>query len=91
MELRTLSEVNDEVASGSRIGVRAAAFSIGDGTRGGVVLTTRVPSDFGHIHPEDASVVGSLVLDPSEARGLSELLREAAEAAEKVGPGLYSE
>lgn len=91
MEPRTLWEQNDEVASGSRIGVRAAAFAVGAVTKGGVTLTTRVPGEFGWVHAEDGSIVGTLLLDPIEARGLAELLRQAADEAEKVGPGLYSD
>lgn len=91
MEPRTLWEANDEVASGSRIGVKAAAFEMGATTKGGVTLTTRVPGDFGQVLSEDGSIVGTLLLDPIEARGLAELLRQAAEEAEKVGPGLYSD
>jgi hypothetical protein len=91
MEPRTLWERNDEVASGSRVGVKAAAFEVGAIVRGGVTLTTRVPSEFGQMHQQDGSVIGTLLLDPTEARGLAQLLQEAADEAEKVGPGLYSD
>jgi len=91
MESHTRWERNDETASGGRVGVKAAEFEVGAIMRGGVTLTTRVPSDSGQVHPQDGSVVGTLLLDPIEARGLAQLLQEAAEEAEKVGPGLYSD
>jgi hypothetical protein len=91
VESRTLSEQTEEVASGSRISVRAAAFSVADAVRGAVTLTLRVPADFGHVKPDDGSVVGTVLLDPIEARGLAEWLRDAAAEAETAGPGLYSD
>ena len=91
VEPRTLSEQSEEVASGSRIAVRAAAFSVASALRGAVSLTVRVPAELGHVKPEDGSVVGTVLLDPVEARGLAEWLRDAAEQAETVGPGLYSD
>jgi len=82
--------MGDSVANGSRLAVRAAAFLVGSATRGGVVLTTRVPGELGHVVSDDGSIVSSLMLDPIEARGLAELLTRAAQEAEKAGPGLYS-
>jgi hypothetical protein len=90
VEPQTVWEREDQVASGSRVAVRAAAFSIASTRRGGVTLTTRVPSEFGELLP-DGSVTVTLLLDPSEATGLAELLREASAQAAKAGPGIFSE
>jgi hypothetical protein len=88
MESQTLSETTDQTASGSRLTVRAATFSIGGAQRGGVTLTIRVPGEFGHVLG-DRSLVATLLLDPDEATGLGQLLHEAAERAAAIGPGLY--
>jgi hypothetical protein len=90
MEPRTLWERADQVASGSRIAVRAASFTVANVRRGGVTLTMRVPGESAQILP-DQTVIATLLLDPTEAVGLADLLREASEEAYRAGPGLYSE
>jgi hypothetical protein len=90
MEPQTLWEAEDQVASGSRVAVRAAAFSISSVRRGGVTLTVRVPAESGQVLG-DGSVTVTLLLDPTEASGLGELLRQASGHAAAAGPGLYSD
>lgn len=90
MDPETIWETTDQVASGSRIAVRAAAFSVASIYRGGVTLTIRVPAEFGRVLA-DTTVTATLLLDPTEAAGLAGLLLEASDRAGPIGPGLYSE
>jgi hypothetical protein len=86
---RTVWQDQDGVSSGGGGIVRAAAFPIGDGERGGVTLTLQVPDDlFAPIEGGGASA--TLLLNPDEARGFAAWLDAAAEAADSVGPPLYS-
>jgi hypothetical protein len=71
-----------------RIMVRAAAYTISAGARGAVTVTVAVPE--GYSAPLDSGgASATILLDPEEALGLREWLREASEAASSVGPGLY--
>lgn len=90
MEAQTLFEKADATLSGSRIGVRAARFTVGGKPRGGVVLTLRVPGALAQTLP-DGSVASSLTLNPDEGLGIAEWLREAFRAADPVGPALYDD
>ena len=78
----------DEVASGTRIGLRAAAFKVAGEERSGVVLSVAVPRGFHEPLPDDA-VSASVLLNPTEARGLALWLTEAADAAINAAPPLY--
>jgi len=86
---QTVWEDSDGVHSGSMATVRAAAMPRGDQMCGAVTLTVRVPQDFFQIVQQDGSGVATILLNPDEARGIAAWLREAARAADQVGPPLY--
>jgi hypothetical protein len=65
MEPRTLFEGQDAVASGGRIGIRAAAYSVGGTPHGGVTISPVVPHEFGRVNA-DGSVSATLPLNPGE-------------------------
>ena len=62
-EPESLFEQMDQVASGGRVAVRAAAFAVGGGARGGVTLSIVVPEGFGSAQ-SDGTVSATLLLDP---------------------------
>lgn len=88
MEPRTLFERQDVVASGSRIGIRAATFFVGGRPHGGVTISLLVPPEFGVVNP-DGSVSATLLLNPDEGLAVAGWLREAFHAADPAGPPLY--
>jgi hypothetical protein len=88
MERRTIWEQSDQVGSGMRLQVTAAAFSVGGQPRGAVTVTVEVPEGYADVL-DGGGLLATILLDPEEALGLREWLREAAEAASAVGPGLY--
>jgi len=88
MEPETHFEKSDVTLSGSRVGVRAAMFSVGGQPHGGVTLTIRVPGNFGGTG-EDGSVTATLLLNPDEGLAVATWLREAFHAVDRLGPPLY--
>jgi hypothetical protein len=90
MEPKTVYEKADETASGGRIGVRAALFSVGGSPRGGVTLTVHVPAEFAKSFA-DGSVSATLMLNPDEGLGIGEWLREAFRAVDHLGPPMFGE
>ena len=85
---RTVWEDQAGVLSGGGGTIRAAAFPVGDGERGGVTLTVRVPDGFFTLI-EGGGASATLLLNPDEARGFAAWLDEAADAADSAGPPLY--
>ena len=77
----------DQVASGMRVGVRSAVFSIGGSGRSTVTLSIHVPDDFARTI--EGGVAATVLLTPCEAQGLAEWLREAATAALGAAPPMY--
>jgi hypothetical protein len=90
MEPKTLLEMADDTKSGSRIGVRAAQFTVGGKPRGAVIMTIRVPGNFA-LTGDDDSVAASITLNPDEGLGIGDWLRQAFAAADQVGPGVYDQ
>jgi hypothetical protein len=84
----TVFEKMDQVASGGRVAVRAAAFAVGGRARGGVTLSVVVPEGFGSAQ-SDGAVSATLLLNPDEGLAIADWLREAFHAVDTVGPGLY--
>lgn len=78
----------DGVQSGGGGMVRAAAFAIGDGQRGGVTFTVQVPDGF-YAPINGGGMSATLLVTPDEARGFAAWLNDAAAAADQVGPPLY--
>ncbi|GAB3869404.1 hypothetical protein GCM10028801_46210 [Nocardioides maradonensis] len=85
---RTVWEDQGGVLSGGGGMVRAAAFPVGDGERGGVTFTVRVPDGF-FTPIEGGGLSATLLLNPDEARGFAAWLADAADAADTAGPPLY--
>jgi hypothetical protein len=82
-------EEQDGVLSGASGTVRAAAFQVAGAPRGGVTLTIRVPDGF-WAKTKGGSAWATLLINPNEARGFAAWLDSAADAADRVGPPLYS-
>ncbi|TDT15406.1 hypothetical protein BDK89_0976 [Ilumatobacter fluminis] len=77
----------DDTMSGMRVGVRAATFGVGGEQRSAVMLTV-VVSD-GHFNVVDGGVAATVLLNPDEAAGIAEWLREAVRAADSAAPPMY--
>jgi hypothetical protein len=88
MEPETRYEKSDQTLSGSRVGVRAALFSVDGKPHGGVTLTVRVPGDFAQTGT-DGGVSATLLLNPDEGLAIADWLREAFHAVDREGPPLY--
>ncbi len=88
MEPTTVWQEQDGVHSGGGAIIRAASFSGGGSSKGGVTLTVRVPDGYWQ-GIDGGGMAATLLLNPNEARGFAEWLDAAAEAAEAVGPPLY--
>jgi hypothetical protein len=90
MEPKTVFEKADQTASGSRVGVRAALFSVGGRPHGGVTLTIHVPTQFANSFA-DGSVSATLMLNPDEGLAIGEWLREAFRAVDHLGPPMFTD
>ena len=87
MEPTTLLEKADDTASGMRVGVRAATFDVGGERRAAVTVTLVVPD--GHFNVVEGGVAATILLNPDEAIGVAEWLREAFGAADSAAPPMY--
>lgn len=87
VEPTTLMEQANETASGMRVGVRAATFDIGGDRRAAVTVTLVVPD--GHFNLVEGGVAATILLNPEEALGIAEWLREAFAAADSAAPPMY--
>lgn len=90
MDPRTVFEKADKTASGSRVGVRAALFSVGGQGRGGVTLTVHVPAEFAQSFA-DGSMSATVMLNPDEGLAIGEWLREAFRAVDHLGPPMFTD
>lgn len=79
----------DGTMSGMRVGVRAATFDVGGEQRSAVTLTVVVPD--GHFNAVDGGVAATVLLNPDEAAGIAEWLRDAFLAADSAAPSMYGE
>lgn len=87
-EPRTVWEERTDLGYGGRAMVRAAAFPVGEGVRGGVTLTCLVPDGF--FTPIDGGGASATSLIGSdEARRLARWLIEAAAQADEIGLPIY--
>ena len=86
----TVWQEQDGVRSGGGAVIRAAAFPVGDATRGGVTLTVRFPDGFWQA-VKGGGMTATLLLDPDEARGFAMWLTQGADEADAVGPPLYGD
>lgn len=77
----------DEVASGMRVGVRAAVFQVGGDSRSAVTLSIAVPDSFAQ--PANGGTSATILLNPDEARALRIWLEDAAAKALKAAPPMY--
>lgn len=89
MDPKTVFEKADQTASGSRVGVRAALFSVGGQPHGGVTLTIHVPKEFAQSFA-DGSMSATLMLNPDEGLAIGEWLREAFHSVDRLGPPIFS-
>jgi hypothetical protein len=77
----------DQVASGMRVGVRGAVFSIGGSERSAVTISISVPDAF--METTESGTSATILLNPDEAQGLASWLREAAATALGAAPPMY--
>ncbi len=82
-------ERSDRLLSGGTLAVRAVALPEDDELRGAVAVTLHVSAESAQVGA-DGSVTATLLLGPAEALGISAWLREASQAADALGPPLYS-
>ncbi|HEX6870627.1 MAG TPA: hypothetical protein VF163_05975 [Micromonosporaceae bacterium] len=86
---QTVWEQSDRLLSGAAVAVRGVGLPAdGDELRAAVALTMRAPAGQFQVG-DDGSVTATVLVAPAEALGVSRWLREAAQAADKVGPPLY--
>lgn len=86
---QTVWEKSDRLLAGGMIAVRGVGVPHAGRTHGAVAVTVLVPAGSYQVVESDGAMTATLLVGPGEALGVSAWLREAAQAADAVGPPLY--
>jgi hypothetical protein len=80
---------SDRLLGGGLIAVRSVPVPVDDQTLAAVAVTLRVPAGQYQVEEADATLTATVLLGPGEALGIGLWLREAAQAADKIGPPIF--
>lgn len=80
---------SDRLLGGGLIAVRSVPIPVDEQTMAAVAVTLRVPAGQFQVAESDGMVTATVLLGPGEALGIGLWLREAAQAADKIGPPLF--
>ena len=89
MEPQIAWEKSDRLLSGSALAIRSVGLPDEGELRSAVAVSLYVPAGATQV-ADDGSATVTLLLGPAEALGVSAWLRQASQAAEEIGPPLYS-